>query len=176
MFSDPGFDNPLNPGARERPNRSRYDVDWGDGRDAVTGQAVADTNGSPGVDSTGTFDGSHTYADDGIYTVTVTIADDDMAGNFASGVAGIDSSKRRSPSRSPTSPRRSRARQTSWSTKAPLSRSRASASASTDPGFDNPHNPHDAAAAAIRCRETFRGFTINWGDGTADHCPCRSTT
>ena len=32
---------------------------------------------APGVLSTGSFGGSHTYADNGVYTVTVTIFDDD---------------------------------------------------------------------------------------------------
>ena len=38
--------------------------------------SVADTNGMPGVDSSGMFSGSHTYADDGTYNVKVTIHDD----------------------------------------------------------------------------------------------------
>ena len=37
---------------------------------------VSDTNGGEGFDSTGNFSGSHTYADDGTYLVTVTIHDD----------------------------------------------------------------------------------------------------
>ena len=76
MFSDPGFDNPSNPGT-EKEESFTYDVDWGDGRDPITGMSVADTNGMPGVPSAGMFSGSHTYADDGVYTVTVTIHDDD---------------------------------------------------------------------------------------------------
>src|SRR5262249_45033931 len=83
-FTDPGFDNPNNPNPADPANNITdpkhesftYDVDWGDGRDAITGMAVSDTNGGPGVDSTGAFSGSHTYADDGTYLVTVTIHDD----------------------------------------------------------------------------------------------------
>lgn len=33
--------------------------------------------GSPGQPTTGSFSGSHTYADDGDYTVMVTVIDDD---------------------------------------------------------------------------------------------------
>ena len=52
MFSDPGFDNPDNPttpATGDPKNESfTYDVDWGDGRDAITGMTVADMNGMPG--------------------------------------------------------------------------------------------------------------------------------
>ena len=33
--------------------------------------------GSPACSTAGSFDGSHTYADNGVYTVTVTVFDDD---------------------------------------------------------------------------------------------------
>ena len=38
----------------------------------------------------GSFDGSHTYADNGVYTVILRIADDDMSGNFTAGTNGVD--------------------------------------------------------------------------------------
>jgi len=48
-FTDPGFDNPANPNAASLPNISdplhesfTYDVDWGDGRDALSGVSIAD--------------------------------------------------------------------------------------------------------------------------------------
>ena len=53
-----------------------YDINWGDGRDAINGQTIADTDGGPGTQSSGTIAASHTYADDGEYQVTVTVHDD----------------------------------------------------------------------------------------------------
>ena len=82
-FTDPGFDNPANPNPAVPPNITdplhesfTYDVNWGDGTNAVTGASMADVNGGPGMPSSGTIGGSHTYADDGTYTVTVTVHDD----------------------------------------------------------------------------------------------------
>jgi hypothetical protein len=93
-FSDPGFDNPKNPttpATGDPLNESfRYFIDWGDGRNQESNIPVADTNGGPGVTSKGTFGGSHNYADNGTYTVTVRIADDNMTGNFAGGMVGVD--------------------------------------------------------------------------------------
>ena len=111
MFTDPGLRQPAQSrrrngrvvhlrrrlGRRPRCNRRH---------DASPTRAAC-----PASDSTGTFGGSHTYADDGTYTVTVTIHDDDGG------------SRRRARSRSPstTSPRRSRSpTATKRSTKARL--------------------------------------------------------
>lgn len=66
-FEDPGFDT----------ETFTYSVDWGDGSLADTGNATIDTNGSAGTKTLGSLDGSHIYADNGIYTVTITLQDDD---------------------------------------------------------------------------------------------------
>ncbi len=82
-FTDPGFDNPLNPNPAMPPNITdplhesfTYEINWGDGRDPVPVTAIADINGAPGTPSSGTIGGSHIYADDGTYTVTITVHDD----------------------------------------------------------------------------------------------------
>lgn len=52
-----------------------YVIDWGDGSTDDTGAATIDTPGvNIGDDVFGSFDGSHTYADDGVYVVTVTVS------------------------------------------------------------------------------------------------------
>jgi len=80
-YSDPGFDNPANTldpsNGGEVAESFTYDINWGDGRQEVVSAATPDVNGSVGVPSTGSFGGSHIYADDGTYTVTFAIHDDD---------------------------------------------------------------------------------------------------
>jgi len=80
MITDPGFDT----------ETFEYYIDWGDLTLADTGPATIDLNGSVGVDTEASFDGSHTYADDGLYNVTVRVADDDMTADFTFGTDGID--------------------------------------------------------------------------------------
>jgi len=54
-----------------------FSIDWGDNTAIDTGAADVDSLGSlGGPDTMGSFDGSHTYADDGVYLVTVTLNDD----------------------------------------------------------------------------------------------------
>ena len=162
-FTDPGFDNPSNPNAAVPPNITdplhesfTYDIDWGDGRDAITGASIADLNGAPGTPSSGTIAGSHTYADDGVYTVTVTVHDDNGGISSASFTVTVNNAN-------PvvTTPHGnqniSEGGTVSFSDLATF----------TDPGFDNPANPNAAVPPNISdpLHESFT-YDINWGDGT----------
>ncbi len=91
-FTDPGFDS-LSAGTVEDFTAT---IDWGDGS-AIETVTVTETPGGPGTDTSGTFGGSHAYADDGEYTVTVTVADDDAdlttgfdVAQFMATVANVD--------------------------------------------------------------------------------------
>ena len=72
-FSDPGFDNLSIAGTLEDFDNST--IDWGDG--AIEAATIAETPGSIGTATTGTASGSHTYSSGGIYTIIVTVQDDD---------------------------------------------------------------------------------------------------
>ena len=54
-----------------------FTINWGDGTAISAGAATVDAVGSIGVPTAGSFDGQHTYADNGVYTVSVTVFDDD---------------------------------------------------------------------------------------------------
>lgn len=60
-------------------------IDWGDGSTSDTGLATIDVTGAPGQLTLGSFDGIHTYADNGTYTVTLRVTDN--AGLGAVGIA-----------------------------------------------------------------------------------------
>jgi PKD repeat protein len=158
MFSDPGFDNELNPNPAMPPGiidplheSFTYDIDWGDGRQQIIGAAILDDNGAPGVPSTGMFAASHTYADDGEYTVTITVVDDNGGShtrhvaitvlNVAPSVTNTDDL------------------QVDEGSAFSLSDFNVQMS---DPGFDNPLNPNKGG----ELQELFAVHAINWGDGT----------
>ena len=75
-FSDPGFDNT----AASTEEDFTATVDWGDGTSEATGDiTLVETPGDEGVLTTGTVQASHAYGDNGSYSVTVCVRDDDMA-------------------------------------------------------------------------------------------------
>ena len=63
----------MTPGADAADGPFTFTINWGDGTPVDGGTATIDVAGSPGVPTAGSFDGSHTYADNGVYTVTVTV-------------------------------------------------------------------------------------------------------
>jgi hypothetical protein len=93
-FTDPGFDNPAG-GTREDFTDST--IDWGDGNVETWPEIdVDETPGGEDLPTTGNVAGSHVYEDGGIYTVSITVRDDDggpgndhlNAGNTASVMLG----------------------------------------------------------------------------------------
>ncbi|HEX6960959.1 MAG TPA: PKD domain-containing protein [Lacipirellula sp.] len=150
-FTDPGFNNLLNPiPGGETAETFTYTIDWGDGTTDSSGAATIDVPGGVGVLTAGSFDGSHTYADNGVYTVTVTVFDDDSGQHqrtFAVEVNNV------APTLAPIAER---------TTDEGSLLTLVNVGQLTDPGFDNPSNPVPGGELA----ETFT-YTVDWGDGTA---------
>ena len=74
--TDPGFslDNSVDAQSAET---FKFKIDWGDGTTEDEGDVTVTQTGSRGTPTKGSFGGSHTYADNGTYTVVVTVTDDD---------------------------------------------------------------------------------------------------
>ena len=141
VITDPGFD--------WAPTGTREDfvgqVDWGDG--SIGSDPIVRTPGAPGTPTFGVLTGTHTYADDGTYTVTARVCDDDggcsteallvLVQNVAPTVSAMDDL-------------------------VAMEGGNVTFSASaTDPGFDSP-----TAGTA----EDFVA-TVDWGEGTAENVP-----
>jgi len=155
-FVDPGFDNPLNTldpsNGGQTQERFFFRIDWGDGSGVSMGLAPIDGLGSPGVPTTGSFDGSHTYADDGLYTVTVELIDDDGGIDIEAFQVTVNNVDPILVDIVPTP-------MTTEGTAFTLTELGVSLS---DLGFDNPSNPLNPGGS----EETFTALTVDWGDGT----------
>src|SRR5262249_45252212 len=124
-------------------------------RDEVTGAAVADVNGGPGTLSSGVIPGSHTYADDGTYTVTVTVHDDNGGVSSSQFTVTVNNV-------APTVTTPNGNRTISEGGKVSF----ANLATFTDLGFDNPLNPNAVVPPSTidPLHESFT-YDINWGDG-----------
>lgn len=85
-FTDPGFTSAA-AGTQETFTAS---INWGDG--TLTSGTVQVTQGSAGVLTIGSVSGTHTYQQDGNYTVTVTVTDDDNGSSSATLTAHVQNS------------------------------------------------------------------------------------
>jgi PKD repeat protein len=152
QFTDPGFNNPLNAGnvlnGGQTTEEFAYEIDWGDGTAVESGVPAIDQVGGAGVATAGSFDASHVYADNGVYTVTVTVRDDDggiAVETFQVTVLNVD------PSLTFANPT------IVVEEGAPITLAGLGVGAA-DPGFAN---------NALGTQETFVGATVDWGDGSA---------
>ncbi len=159
-FTDPGFDNPDNThdpaNDGEIAETFSFEIDWGDGTADAMGPAMVDGMGGPGVATVGSFDGMHTYADNGAYTVTVSVFDDDGGQHqqtFTVTVLNVD------PTLLLANP-------------APTINEGSALTLGSlgvrlqDPGFDNSLNAGNDANGG-ETEETFEAMTVDWGDGSA---------
>jgi PKD repeat protein len=132
-FTNPGF------GPRAAYT---YSINWGDGTAADTGSATITQAGSAGVPTAGAFGGGHTYGDDGTYTVTVAVADED----------GLTSTRTFQVVVADVAPTLTLAVAPTVAASEGAQLSIPALATFTDPGFG--------------VSETFT-YSINWGDGTA---------
>ena len=156
-LSDPGFDNAQRLGGAS-VERFRYTVQWGDGTSADAGDVRIDRNGDRGVATLGSLDGRHIYADNGQYTATVTVMDDDggvAVKTFTVAVSNV-------------APTITVGSLTNSSPDVGFAAEGVAVTvglAFTDPGFDS---------AVAGTREDFTMSTIDWGDGSIETAPAIS--
>lgn len=148
-LADPGFDNLNNPLGASQETFVAMTVDWGDGSVSTALNIDTRTNGGENIPTTGTFvHADHAYADDGLYTISVVIRDDD--GGFVTRTFTIMAENVRPELTLTTRPLEIDEGDTL---------DLFDLGNFTDPGFNNPNNPGGASV------ESFH-YSIDWGDGT----------
>lgn len=155
-LQDPGFDNPLNVGGELEETFTGFDVNWGDGTGTELLTVVNRVSGSPGVPTTAEFShAAHTYADNGVYTVTIHVKDDDgvvVTRTFQIVVNNV------APTLTLTGQQ--------FTISEGQTLSIPNLGTFSDPGFNNPDNTQDPSNGG-ETAETFT-YTIDWGDGTIE--------
>lgn len=79
VFTDPGFGS--SQASPPKTESFTYTINWGDASPFETGNATIESLGSPGVETKGFFNASHTYTQMGNYNVIIVVADDDGGSN-----------------------------------------------------------------------------------------------
>ncbi|HEY4233061.1 MAG TPA: hypothetical protein VGM76_06530, partial [Lacipirellulaceae bacterium] len=145
-------------------------INWGDGSPPTSpASATIDMHGGPNVLTTGSFDATHIYADNGNYTVTVRVADDDMTGNFSGGISGVDFVEKtftitvdnRDPAFTKPVPSLD-----FLATNINIQGKTTVKVAYSDPGFDNFDNAPNSANGGQFAETPV--YLVDWGDGTVD--------
>jgi PKD repeat protein len=122
-----------------------FTINWGDGMHDEGVPAMS--GGAEGQPPHGSFGGAHIYADNGIYTVVVTVFADNRSASQSFQVTVNNVAPSLNVVGDQTLP-------------LGINLSIGDLGQFTDPGFDNPANPQGEVA------ETFT-FAIQWGDGNA---------
>ena len=161
VFTDPGFDNPLNTqdpsNGGETVETFTYIIDWDDGTAMTPGMADIDVPGGENVLTQGSISSQHIYADNGEYEVTVTIVDDDLGETVLTFIVNVDNV---APTLTPPGV------QPVFQINEGQTVTIPDFGTFTDPAFNNPLNTGNPANGG-EVAETF-SYTVDWGDGTVE--------
>jgi hypothetical protein len=169
LVQDPGFDNLHNPNSQPGGSQETFvgtTIDWGDGTTpgTINIDNLQRSVGSPGeLTSVPITSSGHTYADDGTYTVTVTIRDDDMA-TFVQRTFTITVDNVAPDFVAPPGPGTDKFQGTDLT-----SGGQTFIHVDfTDPGFDNGSNPNAAAPNISDPKHETFTHVMDWGEGIVD--------